>query len=149
VRPFPGDNLTVLLICMGGLDPVRRSWGSAGSWLLCSAAISVLLSDGPGQGGPPPHTLRRHKIVTRDGISEIIPIGKCIDWLEGRPDVDELRIAVCGSSLEGYTRRARGYEPRLAAAIRMAPIWSVYDLGRKGDDFGLAMHIRWVFGRKR
>jgi hypothetical protein len=37
----------------------------------------------------------------------------------------------------------------LAAAISHGAIWSVHDMwGTKGDDFGLAMHIRWVFGAK-
>jgi dienelactone hydrolase len=77
-----------------------------------------------------------------------VPIGKCIDWLEQRPDVDRFRIAVCGSSLGGYyAARAACYERRLAAAISHGAIWSVHDMwGTKGDDFGLAMHIRWVFG---
>jgi hypothetical protein len=98
--------------------------------------------DRPGQGG----TLRRHKIVTR--ADSEVPIGKCIDWLEQRPDVDRFRIAVCGSSLGGYyAARAACYERRLAAAISHGAIWSVHDMwGTKGDDFGLAMHIRWVFG---
>ena len=60
------------------------------------------------------------------------------------------RIAVCGSSLGGYyAARAACYEPRLAAAISHGAIWSVHDMwSTKGDDFGLAMHIRWVFGAK-
>jgi len=106
--------------------------------------ISVLLIDGPGQGG----TLRRHEVVTRHDSE--VPIGKCIDWLEQRADVDAKRIAVCGSSLGGYyAARAGCYEPRLAAAISHGAVWSVHDMwGNKGDDFGLAMHISWVFGAK-
>ena len=39
------------------------------------------------------------------------------------------------------------YEHRLAAAISHGAIWSVHDMwGSKDDDFGLAMHIRWVMG---
>ena len=58
--------------------------------------ISVLMIDGPGQGG----TLQRHKIVSRHDYE--IPIGRCIDYLATRTDVDLSRIAVCGSSLGGY-----------------------------------------------
>ena len=57
--------------------------------------MSVLLVDGPGQGG----TLRRHKLPTRHDYE--VPIGKCIDWLEQRKDVDASRIAMSGSSLGG------------------------------------------------
>jgi pimeloyl-ACP methyl ester carboxylesterase len=141
--PFPGDKLPVL-ICMGGLDSIKDEMWFMQAHGCLQRGISVLMIDGPGQGG----TLRRHKIVTR--ADSEVPIGKCIDWLEQRPDVDELRIAVCGSSLGGYyAARAACYEPRLAAAISHGAIWSVHDMwGTKGEDFGLAMHIRWVFGAK-
>ena len=70
------------------------------------------LGDGPGQGG----TLRRHGIHTRYDYE--VPVGRCIDYLETRDDVDLGRIAVCGSSLGGYyAARAGACEHRLAAAI--------------------------------
>jgi dienelactone hydrolase len=141
--PFPGGRLPVL-ICMGGLDSIKdEMWFMQANGCL-QRGISVLMIDGPGQGG----TLRRHKIVTR--FDSEVPIGKCIDWLENRADVDPTRIGVCGSSLGGYyAARAGCYEKRLAAAISHGAIWSVHDMwGTKGDDFGLAMHIRWVFGAK-
>jgi dienelactone hydrolase len=141
--PFPGGKLPVL-ICMGGLDSIKDEMWFMQAHGCLQRGISVLMIDGPGQGG----TLRRHKIVTR--ADSEVPIGKCIDWLEQRPDVDQSRIAVCGSSLGGYyAARAACYEPRLAAAISHGAIWSVHDMwGTKGDAFGLAMHIRWVFGAK-
>jgi dienelactone hydrolase len=79
-----------------------------------------------------------------------VPIGRCIDWLERRPEVDPGRIAVCGSSLGGYyAARAGCYEKRLAAVISHGAIWSVHDMwGGKGEDFGLAAHIKWVFGKR-
>jgi len=103
--------------------------------------ISVLMIDGPGQGG----TLRRHKIVTR--ADSEVPIGKCIDWLERRPTSIGFRIAVCGSSLGGYyAARAACYERRLAAAISHGAIWSCTTCGAQGDDFGLAHAHPLVFG---
>jgi dienelactone hydrolase len=104
----------------------------------------VLMVDLPGQGG----TLRRHGLATR--VDSEVPVGKCIDWLEQRDDVDASRIGVCGSSMGGfYAARAGCYEHRLAAVISHGAVWSVHDMwGQKGDDFGLAMHIRWVFGAK-
>src|SRR3981189_2528612 len=172
--PFPGDKLPVL-ICMGGLDSIKDEMWFMQAHGCLQRGISVLMIDGPGQGG----TLRRHKIVTRADSEAPIgkgidcletppgpgphtvagggappggegPSGKCIVGLEPGADVDPLRIAVCGSSLGGYyAARAACYEPRLAAAISHGAIWSVHDMwGTKGDDFGLAMHIRWVFGAK-
>jgi pimeloyl-ACP methyl ester carboxylesterase len=141
--PFPGRRLPVL-ICMGGLDSIKDEMWFMQAHGCLQRGISVLMIDGPGQGG----TLRRHRIVTR--ADSEVPVGKCIDWLEKRADVDPSRIAVCGSSLGGYyAARAACYEPRLAAAISHGAIWSVHDMwGSKGDDFGLAMHIRWVFGAR-
>ena len=87
--------------------------------------ISVLMIDGPGQGG----TLRRHKIPTG-------PTTKCRSASASticvtRNDVDPARIAVCGSSLGGYyAARAGCYEHRLAAAISHGAIWSIHDCGR-------------------
>jgi dipeptidyl aminopeptidase/acylaminoacyl peptidase len=112
-----------------------------GAW---QRGIAVLMIDGPGQGG----TLRRHRIVNRHDYE--VPIGRCIDWLGARDDIDVERIAVCGSSLGGYyAARAGCYEPRLAACISHGAIWSVNELWDKaGEAHGLAEHIKWVFGTR-
>jgi len=79
-----------------------------------------------------------------------VPIGRCIDYLLTRNDIDPSRIAVCGSSLGGYyAARAGCYEPRLAAAISHGAIWSIPELWSNAtEDHGLADHIKWVFGAK-
>ena len=93
--------------------------------------------DGPGQGG----TLRRQKIPNRYDYE--VPVGRIIDYLETRADVDLGRIAVCGSSLGGYyAARAASLEHRLAAAISHGAVWSVNELwGEADDSHGLAGHI--------
>ncbi len=141
--PFPGERMPVL-ICMGGLDSIKDEMWFMQAHGCLQRGISVLMIDGPGQGG----TLRRHGVVSRHDTE--VPIGKCIDWLLTRDDVDPGRIAVCGSSMGGYyAARAGCYEHRLAAVISHGAVWSLPDMwGNKGDDFGLAMHIRWVMGAK-
>lgn len=141
--PFPGDRLPVL-ICMGGLDSIKDEMWFMQAHGALQRGISVLMIDGPGQGG----TLRRHKITSRHDTE--VPIGKVIDWLETRPDVDPKRIALCGSSFGGYyAARAGCYEHRLAAVISHGAIWDVHELwGDKSDEFGLAMHIKFVLGCK-
>lgn len=131
-----------VLICMGGLDSIKDEMWFMQAHGALQRGISVLMIDGPGQGG----TLRRHGIPTRYDYE--VPIGYCIDYLETRDNVDASRIAACGSSLGGYyAARAGAMEPRLAAAISHGAIWSINDLWATADeDHGLADHIKWVFG---
>ena len=140
--PFPEKRQPVL-ICMGGLDSIKDEMWFMQAHGALQRGISVLMIDGPGQGG----TLRRHKVVNR--VDTEVPIGKCIDWLEKRDDIDPKRIAVAGSSLGGYyAARAGCYEPRLAACIAHGAIWAITDLwGEASEDHGLAEHIKWVFGK--
>jgi len=132
------------LISMGGLDSIKDEMWFMQAHGALQRGISVLMIDGPGQGG----TLRRHKVPTRPDYE--VPIGKCIDYLLTRKDVDPSRIAVCGSSLGGYyAARAGSMEHRLAGCISHGAIWSIYELWKNADEsHGLAHHIKWVFGVK-
>jgi len=140
--PFPVKRQPVL-ICMGGLDSIKDEMWFMQAHGALQRGISVLMIDGPGQGG----TLRRHHMPNR--VDTEVPIGRCIDWLEKRDDVDASRIAISGSSLGGYyAARAGCYEPRLAACIAHGAIWAITDLwGNATEDHGLAEHIKWVFGK--
>jgi pimeloyl-ACP methyl ester carboxylesterase len=141
--PFAIEKQPVL-ISMGGLDSIKDEMWFMQAHGALQRGISVLMIDGPGQGG----TLRRHKVPTRYDYE--VPVGKCIDYLWTRKDVDVSRIAVCGSSLGGYyAARAGSYEHRLAACISHGAIWSIPELwAGAGEDHGLAGHITWVFGTK-
>jgi dienelactone hydrolase len=140
--PFPAEKQPVL-ICMGGLDSIKDEMWFMQAHGCLQRGISVLMIDGPGQGG----ALRRQKLVNRHDTE--VPIGRCIDYLETRADVDTKRIAVCGSSLGGYyAARAACYEHRLAACISHGAVFAITDLwGDAPEDHGLATHIKWVFGR--
>jgi dienelactone hydrolase len=141
--PFPSERQPVL-ICMGGLDSIKDEMWFMQAHGCLQRGISVLMIDGPGQGG----ALRRHKLVNRPDTE--VPIGRCIDYLETRADVDASRIAVCGSSLGGYyAARAGCYEHRLAACISHGAVFAITDMwGNAPEDHGLATHIKWVFGRE-
>jgi pimeloyl-ACP methyl ester carboxylesterase len=127
---------------MGGLDSIKDEMWFMQARGALQRGVSVLMIDGPGQGG----TLRRHGATTR--VDYEVPVGRCIDYLETRADIDMSRVAVCGSSLGGfYAARAACYEHRLAAAISHGAIWSVQEvLGGPNESHGLASHFKWVFG---
>jgi len=142
IRSANGGERQPVLISVGGLDSFKDElWFMTGRGAL-QRGMSVLLVDGPGHGG----ALRRHGLVTRYDYE--VPIGKCIDWLERRTDVDTSRIAVSGSSLGGYyAARAGSMEPRLAACISHGAIWDIHERWKtRAENHGLAGHIKWVFG---
>lgn len=144
IRSANGGARQPVLISVGGLDSYKDElWFMTGRGAV-QRGMSVLLVDGPGQGG----ALRRHGLTTRYDYE--VPIGKCIDWLQARPDVDASRIAVSGSSLGGYySARAAAMEPRLAACISHGAIWDIHERWKVRDEnHGLAGHIKWVFGAK-
>ena len=142
IRSPVGGPKQPVLISFGGLDSFKDElWFMTGRGAV-QRGLSVLLVDGPGQGG----TLRRHGVTTRFDYE--VPVGKCIDWLTARADVDAARIAVSGSSLGGYyAARAGAMEPRLAACIAHGAMWDIGARWKTRDDsHGLAKHMCWVFG---
>ena len=141
VKP-KGQGKWPVLISFGGLDSFKdEMWFMTGRGAV-QRGIAVLMVDGPGQGG----TLRRHKVPTRFDYE--VPVGRCIDYLLKREDVDGSRIAVSGSSLGGYySARAGSKEHRLAACISHGAIWDVEQRFRdRGEGHALANHMKWVFG---
>lgn len=139
-RPTAGKQPT--LVAFGGLDSFKEElYAMVGKGAL-ERGISCLLVDGPGQGG----TLRRQRLTTRPDYE--VPVSACIDYLATRDDVDLDRVAVTGSSLGGYyAARAASHEHRLAAAVSHGAIWDIHELwGDRDESFGLADHIKWVFG---
>ncbi|WP_027531722.1 S9 family peptidase [Bradyrhizobium sp. WSM3983] len=144
VRSPHGAGKQPVLISMGGLDSIKDEMWFMQARGALQRGISVLMVDGPGQGG----TLRRHGVVSRYDYE--VPIGRCIDYLATRNDVDASRIAVCGSSLGGYyAARAGSFEPRLAACISHGAIWDfAAQIGERSEDHPLAKHLLWVTGAK-
>jgi dienelactone hydrolase len=139
-----GQAKSPVLISFGGLDSFKDElWFMTGHGAV-QRGIAALMVDGPGQGG----TLRRHGIPTRYDYE--VPVGRCIDFLLKRGDVDGSRIAVSGSSLGGYySARAGSKEHRLAACISHGAIWDVEQRFRdRGEGHALASHMKWVFGAK-
>jgi dienelactone hydrolase len=130
------------LIAFGGLDSFKEElYFMIGRGAL-ARGISCLFVDGPGQGA----ALRRSGLTTRFDYE--VPVGRCIDYLEGRDDVDPSRIAVSGSSLGGYySTRAACFEHRIAAAIAHGAIWDLWGNWKQRDENHMtAPQIKWVLG---
>jgi pimeloyl-ACP methyl ester carboxylesterase len=142
VRSPHGSGRQPVLISMGGLDSIKDEMWFMQARGALQRGISVLMIDGPGQGG----TLRRHGVVSRHDYE--VPVGRCIDYLETRSDIDVNKIAVCGSSLGGYyAARAASYEHRIAACVSHGAIWDVSAMvGGRDETWGLANHFKWVMG---
>lgn len=134
--------LQPVLIAFGGLDSFKEEIYFMMARAALERGISCLIVDGPGQGA----TLRREKITSRPDYE--VPVAYCIDYLVSRDDVDPNRIALSGSSLGGfYAARAGSREHRLAAVVSHGGIWDIHELwSDRGEDFGLAGHIKWVLG---
>jgi hypothetical protein len=131
-----------VLISFGGLDSFKEELYFMVGRAAIARGISCLHMDGPGQGA----TLRRERLTNRFDYE--VPVGRCIDYLESRGDVDMSRVAVSGTSLGGYyAARAASFEHRLAGCISHGAIWDISEMwGSAGEDHGLADHIKWVFG---
>ena len=142
IRAPKADAKSPVLIAFGGVDSFKEELLFMVGNASLERGISCLLVDGPGQGA----TLRREKIVNRHDYE--VPVGRCVDYLETRDDVDLDRVALSGSSLGGYyAGRAGSYEHRLAAVVSHGAIWSIESFwGDATEEHGLADHIKWVFG---
>jgi hypothetical protein len=98
-----------VLISVGGLDSFKDElWFMTGRGAV-QRGMSVLLVDGPGQGG----TLRRHGIPTRHDYE--VPIGKCLDT-DGRTPWDDHKQLL--SELKLY-EPVLLEKPRLVVANKM------------------------------
>jgi dienelactone hydrolase len=133
---------TPVVICFGGLDEYKDELLHEITRHAFARGLSLLLVDLPGQGG----TLRRQKIVNR--FDTEVPVGRCVDYLLARGDVDPARIALYGASLGGYyAPRAASFEHRLAAAVADCVIFRMDFRKHAGQpDLLVWRHLKWVFG---
>lgn len=138
-----------VVICFGGLDEYKDELVHEMPRHAFPRGLSLLLVDLPGQGG----SLRRRGLRLRPDTEA--PIGRCIDYLQGRSDVDPDRIAVYGASLGGYfAPRAASYDHRIACVVSDGAVWnglSREDLMRAGYERMRGSivwrHLLWVTGQ--
>jgi alpha-beta hydrolase superfamily lysophospholipase len=88
---------------------------------LARRGITTLAFDGPGQGA----ALRQQGLAARHDFE--VPVSACIDWLQGRSDVDRDRIGLVAASWGGYyAPRAAAFEPRIKACGVMGAVFDTH-----------------------
>lgn len=147
--PLAGERSPVV-VHLNGLDSTKEMiYGAPLGRDLARRGISTLMVDHPGTG----EALRLrglHAVVEAEAWA-----GACVDYIEGRDDLDPDRIGVVGWSLGGYyAPRAAAYEKRIA----LCACWGAnYDWGglqaRRAEREGenpvphYWEHVQWVWGK--
>ncbi len=149
VRALGTDGPSPVMVHFNGLDSTKEMiYGSGIGQELARRGISTLMVDHPGVG----EALRLRGLTA---IPESERWGSaCVDYLQGRDDVDRARIGVMGWSLGGYyAPRAAAYEKRFSLCVAWGANhnWGELQkrrLAREGDrpvphywD-----HVQWVWG---
>jgi dienelactone hydrolase len=112
---------TVIFVC--GLDTTKELWFLRARQQFALRGMNCLFIDTPGIG----EALRYQKLYTRPDYEH--PVGRAIDYLVGRPDVQGDRIGLVGSSLGGYyVARAAAFEPRLCATVAWGAIYDYHQV---------------------
>jgi hypothetical protein len=124
------DAQNVDMFVYGGAAALERGW-------------NALIFEGPGQGG---NLFLRNMPFVPDWETVVTPV---VDYLRGRPEVDNSRICLAGQSFGGYlTARAAAYEHRIAGLVPdpgvvdcfatwsrdLGPLLGLLNSG-KGDEF--------------
>ena len=115
----PGNGRAPCMIHFGGFDNMKEIY-----YFLHSGqefrrrGMTLLIVDHPGVG----EALRLRNMPLEPKTE--IPAAACVDYLEGRTDVDPERIGILGPSLGGYyAPRAAAFEKRLKCCVAWGAVW--------------------------
>jgi dienelactone hydrolase len=141
------------VVHFNGLDGVKEYLVLCGlPAALVQRGVAILVVDNPGVG----EALRKNGL--HNGPDAERPAAACVDYLEGRAEIDPSRIGMMALSLGGYhAPRAAAFEPRFACCVA----WGAnYDWGKR---FRLRVagtattqksvphyveHVKWVLGQE-
>jgi len=135
------------MVFFNGGDSIKEMLYFSAGCELRNRGISLLIFDNPGSGD----SLRRRDIFMLPESE--IPAGACVDYLEGRADVDSRRIGVMGLSLGGYhAPRAAAFEKRFKCCVAWAAAWAFGPFAERiakgeSETTGLAFQLAWMFGK--
>ncbi len=145
--PAAGEGPAPCMICFDGLDVMKETLYFRVRNDFRLRGVSVLFVDHPGVG----EALRLRELYARHDSE--VPAAACIDYLEGRADVDSGRIGMMANSLGGYyAPRAAAFEKRLKCCVAWGAFWS-YEFTMKnrkkgtGSVPGIEAHRMWVAGK--
>jgi dipeptidyl aminopeptidase/acylaminoacyl peptidase len=136
------------VVFFDGLDVTKELQYGRGVEDLVKRGLSCLVMDGPGTG----EAIRFRNYYLRHDYE--VAGSACVNFLEGRADVDAKRIGVMAISLGGYyAPRCASMEPRFAACVAWGAIWDYYTTWKRRIDasFKASMsvpghHITWILG---
>jgi len=118
----PGPELRKpVVVCVGGQGHFKDGHLHTLQRQAHARGLSLLLIDLPGQGASP-----RNKVSVRFEVETAISC--CVDYLVGRDDIDERRIAIFGDGLgAAFASRAANLDDRFAASVSDAGIWDMHE----------------------
>ncbi len=104
--------------------------------------VSVLVVDGPGQGG----ALRLNHIPTRFDYE--VPASTALDWAIANLPIDGERVGIMAVSMGGYmAARSAAYEPRFRACAIWGAVYDYYEIwANRPDDHPLANIVQHIVG---
>ncbi len=119
LRVPTGESRPPVVLMVSGLDSTKEEMGAYADHLH-RRGLATLAFDGPGQGEAEYDIPMRHDFE--------VAAAACIDFLEGRDDVDASRVGIYGVSLGGhYVVRATAFEPRIRACASISGSYNVAD----------------------
>lgn len=146
---IPAGTLPPVVILWNGLDSTKEMMYYSGfPQMLARRGISTLMVDTPGSG----EALRMRGLTSRYDTE--VWAAACVDYLEGRGDIDPTAIGINGWSLGGYyAPRAAAFEKRIALVVAWGANhnWAEVQqrrLQREGENPvpHYWEHVQWVFG---
>ncbi|MBW2369621.1 MAG: alpha/beta hydrolase, partial [Deltaproteobacteria bacterium] len=145
--PAVSDGPAPCMVFFNGGDSIKEMLYFSTGFELRNRGISLLIFDNPGAGES--LRLRDNYMIPESEI----PAGACVDYLEGRADVDLKRIGVMGLSLGGYhAPRSAAFEKRFKCCVAWAAAWEFGGFASRiasgeSETTGLAFQLAWMFGK--
>jgi len=138
----PGQAQGPLVIMFGGLDSCAEELWFGPAKLMVERGVSVLVVDGPGQGG----ALRLNHIPTRFDYE--VPASTAFDWAAANLPIDAARIGILAVSMGGYmAARSAAYEPRFRACAIWGAVYDYYEVwANRPDDHPLSNIVQHIVG---